>query len=451
MTEGTTSAAAEGGDTLTRLEQEGEIAADYLEGLLDIADLDGDIDMDVEADRAAVSIISDSGGRDLQKLVGRDGEVLEALQELTRLAVHRETGDRSRLMLDIAGYRAKKRDELSELGAKAAAEVKSSGEPVKLKPMTPFERKVVHDAVKAARAAQRVRGRGAAALRRRASRLTRYVRSPAPSVRRRGRTLSACIVLASAPSALVRYGRTVPVTEAAELPPAPEQAREVFGDRFADAVRYAELLAEAGVQRGLIGPREVPRLWERHLLNCAVLSEVVPEGVTVCDVGSGAGLPGIPLALVREDLKITLLEPLLRRTNFLSRGRGAAGPRPCDGRPRPGRGGPGKLQPVHVVTARAVAPLDRLAAWGIPLLRPYGEMLALKGDTAEEELKSAAAALSKLGVVETSVLHVGEGVVDPLSTVVRVEVGESPGGVRFAAKRAKAARAGRDARRRRWR
>ncbi|WP_149182429.1 R3H domain-containing nucleic acid-binding protein [Streptomyces sp. TRM49041] len=149
MTEGTTSA-AQGGDTLTRLEQEGEIAADYLEGLLDIADLDGDIDMDVEGDRAAVSIISDSAGRDLQKLVGRDGEVLEALQELTRLAVHRETGDRSRLMLDIAGFRAKKRAELTELGAKAADEAKNTGEPVKLQPMTPFERKVVHDAVAAA-------------------------------------------------------------------------------------------------------------------------------------------------------------------------------------------------------------------------------------------------------------------------------------------------------------
>lgn len=150
MTEGTITAAAEEGDTLTRLEQEGEIAADYLEGLLDIADLDGDIDMDVEADRAAVSIISEAGSRDLQKLVGRDGEVLEALQELTRLAVHRETGDRSRLMLDIAGFRAKKRTELAELGAKAAAEVKGTGQPVKLKPMTPFERKVVHDAVAAA-------------------------------------------------------------------------------------------------------------------------------------------------------------------------------------------------------------------------------------------------------------------------------------------------------------
>ncbi|MGW8889657.1 Jag family protein [Streptomyces sp. NPDC055749] len=149
MTEGTVTVAAEGSDTLSRLEQEGEIAADYLEGLLDIADLDGDIDMDVEADRAAVSIISESA-RDLQKLVGRDGEVLEALQELTRLAVHRETGDRSRLMLDIGGFRAKKREVLAELGAKAADEVKSSGEPVKLDPMTPFERKVVHDAVAAA-------------------------------------------------------------------------------------------------------------------------------------------------------------------------------------------------------------------------------------------------------------------------------------------------------------
>ena len=134
MTEGTTTAAAEGGDTLTRLEQEGEIAADYLEGLLDIADLDGDIDMDVEADRAAVSIISDSASRDLQKLVGRDGEVLEALQELTRLAVHRETGDRSRLMLDIAGFRAQKREELAELGAKAAEEARAPAQPVKLRP-----------------------------------------------------------------------------------------------------------------------------------------------------------------------------------------------------------------------------------------------------------------------------------------------------------------------------
>jgi spoIIIJ-associated protein len=149
VTEGNTPV-VEGEDALTSLEQEGEIAADYLEGLLDIADLDGDIDMDVEGDRAAVSIVGDSAGRDLQKLVGRDGEVLEALQELTRLAVHRETGDRCRLMLDIGGFRAHKRAELAELGTKAAEEARSTGEPVKLRAMTPFERKVVHDAVAAA-------------------------------------------------------------------------------------------------------------------------------------------------------------------------------------------------------------------------------------------------------------------------------------------------------------
>ncbi|GAA2123684.1 single-stranded DNA-binding protein [Streptomyces synnematoformans] len=143
-----TEASAE--DVLTRLEQEGEIAADYLEELLDIADLDGDIDMDVEGGRASVSIISEGSDRQLQKLVGRDGEVLEALQELTRLAVHRETGDRSRLMLDIAGFRAGKRAELTELGTEAVERVKESGEPEKLRPMSPFERKVVHDAVKAA-------------------------------------------------------------------------------------------------------------------------------------------------------------------------------------------------------------------------------------------------------------------------------------------------------------
>ncbi|MQS13192.1 single-stranded DNA-binding protein [Streptomyces kaniharaensis] len=156
MTEGTTSAveaeAAASADQslIARLEQEGDIAADYLEGLLDIADLDGDIDMDVEGDRALVSIVSDGNDRVLQRLVGQDGEVLEALQELTRLAVHRETGERSRLMLDIAGFRARKREELAAIGAKAAEQAKSTGEQVKLRPMTPFERKVVHDAVAAA-------------------------------------------------------------------------------------------------------------------------------------------------------------------------------------------------------------------------------------------------------------------------------------------------------------
>jgi spoIIIJ-associated protein len=133
-------------DRVQQLENEGDIAADYLEELLDIADLDGDLDMDVEGDRAAVSIV----GAELQQLVGRDGEVLEALQELTRLAVYRETGERSRLMLDVSGYREQKREELVQLAEKAIAEVKDSGQQVALDPMTPFERKVVHDAVAAA-------------------------------------------------------------------------------------------------------------------------------------------------------------------------------------------------------------------------------------------------------------------------------------------------------------
>ncbi len=129
-----------------RLENEGEIAADYLEELLDIADLDGDLDMDVEGDRAVVSIV----GADLSQLVGRDGEVLEALQELTRLAVYRETGERSRLMLDVSGHRAQRRRELEAVAASAIAEVKESGARVSLEPMSAFERKVVHDEVSAA-------------------------------------------------------------------------------------------------------------------------------------------------------------------------------------------------------------------------------------------------------------------------------------------------------------
>lgn len=137
---------APAGSRVEQLEQEGEIAADYLEELLDIADLDGDLDMDVDGDRAAVSIV----GAELSQLVGENGEVLDALQELTRLAVYRETGERSRLMLDISGYRARKREELVRVADEAVARARENGEPVSLAAMTPFERKVVHDAVAAA-------------------------------------------------------------------------------------------------------------------------------------------------------------------------------------------------------------------------------------------------------------------------------------------------------------
>jgi spoIIIJ-associated protein len=140
------SAGGSGTSRVEHLEREGDIAADYLEELLDIADLDGDLDMDVEGDRAVVSIV----GADLSQLVGARGEVLDALQELTRLAVYRETGERSRLMLDVSGYRAQKRSELEKLASETVARVRESGEPVALDPMSPFERKVVHDVVTAA-------------------------------------------------------------------------------------------------------------------------------------------------------------------------------------------------------------------------------------------------------------------------------------------------------------
>ena len=133
----------ESDDDLNSLEEEGEIAADYIEGLLDIADLDGDIDMDVEGDRAVVSVV----GATLDELIGDDGEVLEALQELTRLAVHRQTGSRARLMLDVGGFRAQRRTELADLGRSVAEEVSRTGEPKKLRAMSPFERKIVHDAI----------------------------------------------------------------------------------------------------------------------------------------------------------------------------------------------------------------------------------------------------------------------------------------------------------------
>jgi spoIIIJ-associated protein len=134
---------ADGAEDDDTLEEEGDIAADYIEGLLDIADLDGDIDMDVEGDRAVVSVV----GATLDELVGDDGEVLEALQELTRLAVHRKTGSRARLMLDVGGFRVRRRAELAELGRSIAAEVSRTGEPKKLRPMSPFERKIIHDAI----------------------------------------------------------------------------------------------------------------------------------------------------------------------------------------------------------------------------------------------------------------------------------------------------------------
>jgi 16S rRNA (guanine527-N7)-methyltransferase len=193
----------------------------------------------------------------------------------------------------------------------------------------------------------------------------------------------------------------------------------VFGERFDLAARYAAILAGAGVERGLIGPREAPRLWERHLLNCAVVGELLPPGTRVLDVGSGAGLPGIVLAVARPDLEVTLLEPLARRATFLGEvveELGLAGVTVVRGRAEEHVG---RLR-FPVVTARAVAPLDRLARWCLPLLEPEGRLLALKGASAADELAEHRPALNRLGAREATVQTCGTGIVDQPTTVVTV-------------------------------
>ncbi|MCA0328624.1 MAG: 16S rRNA (guanine(527)-N(7))-methyltransferase RsmG [Actinobacteria bacterium] len=192
--------------------------------------------------------------------------------------------------------------------------------------------------------------------------------------------------------------------------------------RYPDAAgglrAYAELLATDGVVRGLIGPRETGRLWSRHVANCAVLEELVPHGVSVADIGSGAGLPGLPLALVRPDLRVVLVEPLLRRATFLGEAVEALGLADRVEVLR-GRAEEQKLA-VDVVTARAVAPLERLAGWTLPHVVVGGVLLALKGEGAAEEVASSQQALEKVGGGQAEVLLCGAGVVEPPTTVVRV-------------------------------
>lgn len=200
------------------------------------------------------------------------------------------------------------------------------------------------------------------------------------------------------------------------------RAERVFGDHLDRAVAFAGLLTEHGVERGLIGPREVDRLWERHLLNSAVVAELLPQGARVVDVGSGAGLPGVPLAIARPDLQLTLLEPMARRVAWLTevvdalglsvevvRGRAEEGPV----RER--------LSGSDAVTARAVAPLERLAQWCLPLLRPGGVLVALKGESAEEELRRDVEAVRRAGGTRSRVTSCGDDVLEVPTTVVLVE------------------------------
>lgn len=206
-------------------------------------------------------------------------------------------------------------------------------------------------------------------------------------------------------------------------PHAPEEAAGVFGAALAQARRYAELLATDGVTRGLIGPRETERLWDRHLLNCAVVSELLPERGTLVDIGSGAGLPGVVLAMLRPSLQVTLLEPLLRRSVFLEECVAELGlSNATVVRARAEEKAAAHIK-ADIATARAVAPLDRLAGWAVRLLRPGGELLAIKGQSAAEEIAAAEPVLLRLGVQSTEVLRAGDGRVITASTVVRVVMG----------------------------
>jgi 16S rRNA (guanine527-N7)-methyltransferase len=201
-------------------------------------------------------------------------------------------------------------------------------------------------------------------------------------------------------------------------------ASRVFGDRLVLAERYAAILAGAGVERGLIGPREAPRLWERHLLNCAVVGELIEPGTRVLDVGSGAGLPGIVLAVARPDLEVTLLEPLARRAAFLAEVVAELGLSMVTVVRGRAEEHVASLE-FPVVTARAVAPLDRLARWCLPLLEPEGRLLALKGASAADEIAEHATVVARLGGRDASVVMCGAGIVDQPTTVVRVVRGRT--------------------------
>ncbi len=201
----------------------------------------------------------------------------------------------------------------------------------------------------------------------------------------------------------------------------PGSAAAVFGPALATAAAFADVLATRGVEQGLIGPREVPRLWDRHLLNCAVVAELI-EGrcETLVDIGSGAGLPGMVLAMVLPQATVTLLEPMERRCRFLAgcaAELGLANVRVLRSRAEDAaRAG---LPGADVATARAVAPLPRLAELAVSVVRPGGMVLAIKGSTADDELKNAGPVLRRLGAHGAEVVHAGKGKVVPATTVVR--------------------------------
>jgi 16S rRNA (guanine527-N7)-methyltransferase len=208
----------------------------------------------------------------------------------------------------------------------------------------------------------------------------------------------------------------------------PATASTVFGNRLPLARRYADALASVGVVRGLLGPREVDRIWERHLLNCAAVGELLETGERVVDIGSGAGLPGLPLVIARPDLRMTLIEPLLRRSDFLReivaeldvdvdvvRGR-AEEPSVTDA-----------IGAVDAAVSRAVASVDKLTRWSLPLLRPGGRMLAMKGERASTEISEHRRAMIALGAEGVEVVRCGVNYLRPPATVVVALRGKSSG------------------------
>lgn len=198
-----------------------------------------------------------------------------------------------------------------------------------------------------------------------------------------------------------------------------EAAQKVFGDHLPVAQRYVQHLATSGIERGLIGPREVPRLWERHVLNCAVVQELIEQGATVADVGSGAGLPGLCLAIARPDLSLTLIEPLERRVIWLTEVAEDLGLENVDIMRSRAEQAVGYVE-ADYVTARAVSALVGLLDITLPILRGTGQLLALKGRTATEEITKAKKKLNKYGARKTEILLAGENLLEEPTTVVRV-------------------------------
>lgn len=200
-------------------------------------------------------------------------------------------------------------------------------------------------------------------------------------------------------------------------PAAPEGAHRFFGERLPHAVTFSEILADTGVSHGLIGPREVPILWERHILNCAVVEDAFPPGARLIDVGSGAGLPGLALAIIRPDLEVHLVEPMQRRTDWLEDAAARIGLDTVTVHR-------GRAEELHgslsapFVTARAVARLDKLARWCFPLTEHGGTLVAMKGRSAADELDAARKSLRKLGLLEATVSrHGGDVLEEPTLTV----------------------------------